>query len=137
MVTAIGLPVFSALDAHQVLGPGLEGVGDAEEGQAALGRGGVPPLGEGPAAAAMARSMSLAPDTGASRYSSPVLGSISMAEVPSVVSTMPAADEVRQPPVRRSPLRLLVAHASSPGWSIGAPRSTFPPAAERRSVTTC
>ena len=47
MVTATGLPVFCALHPDQVLGPGLEGVGDAEQGQAALGRRGVPPLGEG------------------------------------------------------------------------------------------
>ena len=42
-VSAIGLPVFSRLGRDELLGPGLDRVGDPQQRQAALGRRGVPP----------------------------------------------------------------------------------------------
>ena len=67
--------------------------------------------GKAAAAAAMAASTSSAPDTGASRYSSPVLGSTSMDVAPSAVATyFPPTKFDRPDGSRRSVLRALAAH---------------------------
>ena len=47
MVRATGLPVFWLSAPHQLLGARFDGVGDPEEGQAPLRRGGALPAGEG------------------------------------------------------------------------------------------